>query len=156
MTNNLRNWKHRLLPALSIVLIIGIGNAANAKGLASQPKQFDLVCPLRGKIVSDPHPTYVGTYPANVKRWFSRERFIVDLTLKKYCAEDCKIFGIDPIISVTKTKIILDNRPRFETVIRRKDNFYHARLVDGERVSITTGHCRMEKFSGFPSAVSSR
>ena len=89
------------------MLAFATGGMANAKGVIRRPNQFDLVCQLRGKIVSDPHPTYVGTYPANVKSWVTPARYIVDLTSRKYCDTDCKRFGISPISAVKKIKSFL-------------------------------------------------
>ena len=105
--NILLNWKRWFVSGVFAVLAFATGGMANAKGVIRRPNQFDLVCQLRGKIVSDPHPTYVGTYPANVKSWVTPARYIVDLTSRKYCDTDCKRFGISPISAVKKIKSFL-------------------------------------------------
>jgi hypothetical protein len=153
MMNNLCNRKSWLLFGLFIVFMVGGGGIASAKDLTGRPKQFNLACQLRGRIVSDPHPDYTGTYPANVKRWTLPAKIVVDLSSMKYCfIGECKTRGLDSIASVSRNKIVFDKTPGDEMVLRRHDRLLRMTRVDGSRVEVTQGYCRVRKFSGFPAA----
>ncbi len=74
----------------------------------------------------------------------------------KYCDDvDCKKFPAQSIFSVSKDKIVFQKRRGFESILRRRQNFLRERLIDGDRVSVTQGYCRIEKFSGFPAVAPS-
>jgi len=149
--NDLCNWKSWLWFGLFAVFMIGGGSIASAKSLTSGPKQFNLACQLRGRIVSDPHPDYTGTYPANVKRWTLPAKIVVDLSSMKYCfIGQCKTRGLDSIASVSQSQIVFDKTPGGEMVLRRRDRFLRMTRIDGSRVEVTQGYCRLEKFSRFP------
>jgi hypothetical protein len=135
--------------------MIGGGSIANAKALTGWPKQFDLDCQLHGRVVSDPHPISRGTSPANVKSWALPARFAIDLSSKRFCdVVECKKLGTISIFSVDRNKVVLEKKRGLEMTLRRRDSFLRIRNVDGGRIDVTEGHCRVKKFSGFPAAQS--
>lgn len=113
--------------------------------------QFDLVCDLRGRIVSDSDPSSRGTYPVNVPAWSSVARFIVDIRAMQYCERvACGNVGPHRIAGIHAAQIVLNDEPWLTTTVRRRDGWYRSRLSDDGRVDEDTGLCKMERFSGFP------
>lgn len=138
--------------------MIGSGRAMAAVGGLSlcvgaaplDPLRFDLVCDIRGRVVADPQPTYTGTHPANVRNWKLESREIVDLETMKFCAPvTCERYGPVPIARVDADRIVFADGPNFTWFVRH-DGWLKSRLVAGKRVSVRTGRCRREPFSGFP------
>jgi hypothetical protein len=120
---------------------------------ATDSLHIDLYCELHGRVVSDPHPELSnGTYPANVRTWRQNRHYIVDLQARLACdAGFC-----EPVarlrIGVSPEKIVLDDVPGALSYVSRRDWRFHERVVDLQRVSVTTGICRRGRFSGFPQA----
>ena len=122
---------------------------------ASDSLHFDLYCQLHGRVISDPHPELSnGTYPANVRTWRNYPHYIVDLQARLACdAGFCERVARFRI-GVSPEKIVLDDVPGALSYVSRRDWRFHERMVDLQRVSVTTGTCRRGGFSGFPPAPS--
>ena len=114
--------------------------------------QFDLVCDLHGRVTTPVSSgSRRGTYPANARDWDYTMRQIVDLAAMQYCeSTSCERYGRNSIADLTPEIIEFDRSPGFSAKLRRRDNRYQSRLENESTVSVTTGVCRVEPFSGFP------
>lgn len=135
--------------SVSASVTIAKPNAGAISGL----QKFDLICAMKGKVVSDPHPRYVGTYPADTKNWQYSERILVDIRNMKYCEfSDCSRVGRESIIFINSKKIVFSNSPPLRSVFHYGDMQLVEKLFDGETVSVTSGSCQIDRFSGFPAS----
>lgn len=143
--------------ALALAVVFGValdvsvaGGALGAASAIGRMKQFDIVCSLRGRVVADPHPSYVGTYPANARRWRFDPHYLIDLNRMKYCEiSTCVTLGLVPIHAVTKTSVVFRTTQYFALTLRLSDLHMVNKRMDGESIEITQGYCRLAKFSGF-------
>jgi len=134
--------------------------AAHAQSVsATAPRQFDLVCDIRGHVVADPHPRFRGTYPTNLRAWHNRFRMLVDLRTMRFCnAGRCLSSEMSRIVEANARQIVLARHPRPDGTnngliesFRYRDGYYRARLQSEDGfVILETGFCRRERFSGFP------
>jgi len=112
-------------------------------------QHFDLVCHLWGRVTSDPRPVSHGNHQADVKSWRFNPRIAVDLEKMQYCdLITCARLGPRNISSLTSAKIILYNGTALSWSIRRSDGWSTERQVDDGKVSLTTGVCRKDSYSG--------
>jgi hypothetical protein len=131
---------------------MGLAQQARADN-QSNTIRFDLVCHVLGRVVADPHPDFTGT-GEDVRRWRYDLRYFVDLQAMRYCDDvACARRGTARIVSVSPDKIVFTNASTDKEVYWRRDRYWDSKLVDGELVSVTTGNCRIAKFSGFPPVV---
>ena len=120
---------------------------------SSDPLQFDLVCNLRRRVVQDTVPTAYRGFP-NAQSSSGSDRYIVDLRAMKFCYPIiCKRYGPARIASVNHDWIMFGDRPGFTHGVRRRDGRLQVRLEENGRVTVTTGICIREGFSGFPDRV---
>lgn len=117
----------------------------------SNAARFDIVCHVVGKVVADPHPDYTGTYPANVRKWRYELRDSVDLGAMTYCEYTlCTHAEWERIPSITPGKIIFGDTPSDTAIYFRRKYYWYSKLIDGEKISITRGPCRIAKLSNLP------
>jgi hypothetical protein len=116
---------------------------------------FDLVCDVRGRVISDPHPeNYHGTWPAGIRAWHDHTRFIVDLQAMRSCEPAaCLYYEPPPIVSATSKRITFVDNPGAHISIRIRDLQYQQRMEEFGAVSVTRGHCVKTRFSGFPARL---
>lgn len=145
------------LPSLLMIL-----SAAAQAAVPPTSQQFDLICRLRGHVAADPHPRFLGTYPANERVWTGWHHFTVDLRTRQFCLPLwCETEGPRAIASLSARQITFVDRPQATRrenatflAVRRSDGRYRYRTADDEGyVRVETGRCRRAPFSGFPATA---
>lgn len=135
---------------LTLPAVIALGTFFTASVANATTSQFDLICKLHGRVVSDPNPTLVGTYPANVKEWRDTARFVVDLKNMRYCGiGTCQWQEPFVIESANSTWVFFSTDPTSMEKVNRKTGYYESKVTNDRKVTVTTGRCTREKFSGF-------
>ena len=134
-------------------LIVALTFLAYAVAPASgHPTQFDLVCKLVSKAHHEPHPDRFGTgYYLGNPNFRAHARYVVDLKRKIYDRYPLRYQNTMPILAATQRRIVFMRGPDLNQYYDFDSHqFRREEVLDAEQSSITTGHCRIAKFSGFP------
>lgn len=117
------------------------------------PLHFNLHCETRAHVVSDSHPELqTGTYPIGLRSWNGGGDWVVDLQTMRFCVapDECLHHSPRAIPHITQDRITLVEDPGVSTSVRRRDLRFQQRTEDGGRVTVETGRCVKQPFSGFP------
>lgn len=116
-------------------------------------QHFNLHCTTRAHVVSDSHPELqTGTYPIGLRSWDSGGDWVVDLQTMRFCVapDECLHHSPRAIPRLTEDRITLVEDPGVSTSVRRRDLRFQQRTEDGGRVTVESGRCVKQPFSGFP------
>ena len=117
------------------------------------PLHFNLHCETRAHVVSDSHPELqTGTYPIGLRSWNGGGDWVVDLHTMRFCVapDECLHHSPRAIPRITQDRITLVEDPGVSTSVRRRDLRFQQRTEDGGKVTVETGRCVKQPFSGFP------
>lgn len=135
---------------LLAVCLIGAEPAFGLVAVVDKGKQFDLECKLNGRVILNPDHEMQVEGPGSVSSWKDKVHLVVDLSEMEFCdLLGCAAHKFRPIKSINRTKIMLVDNLKEQWFISRQRWKYKMTVQDGRKVSLITGICRKERFSGF-------